>query len=161
MHAPWWKGTRGEWLVVAQIVLMVLLFFGPRTAGAGPARGFPFPHACKVIGALLMIAGGTLLIAGIVGLRSGLTPLPYPRERADIIQTGAFAIVRHPMYSGGLILAIGWTLIVQDWLTLCYTRGLFLLIEVKSRRKEKWLAEKFPGYAAYQRRVRKLIPFIY
>ncbi len=130
-NAPWWKGHRGEWLVVAQIVLMALLFFGPRTMGAGPARGFPFPHACRVIGAVLMLAGGTMLVAGIVGPRSGLTPLPYPKDKADLIQTGAFAIVRHPMYSGGLILAIGWTLIVRGWLTLCDTIALFLLIEVK------------------------------
>lgn len=27
---PWWKGTRGEWYVVAQIALIVLVFFGPR-----------------------------------------------------------------------------------------------------------------------------------
>jgi protein-S-isoprenylcysteine O-methyltransferase Ste14 len=36
-----------------------------------------------------------------------------------------------------------------------------VLLEVKSRREERWLREKFPEYAAYQRRVRRLIPFLY
>jgi protein-S-isoprenylcysteine O-methyltransferase Ste14 len=36
-----------------------------------------------------------------------------------------------------------------------------VLIEVKVRQEEQWLLERFPGYAAYRRRVRKLIPFVY
>ena len=30
-HAPWWKGERGEWYVVAQVFLFALVVFGPRT----------------------------------------------------------------------------------------------------------------------------------
>ena len=32
----WWKGERGEWLVVGQVVLMTLVFLGPRTLSDGP-----------------------------------------------------------------------------------------------------------------------------
>ena len=39
--------------------------------------------------------------------------------------------------------------------------ALAMFFDIKSRREEVWLAEHFPEYAAYQRRVRKLIPFIY
>ncbi len=42
-----------------------------------------------------------------------------------------------------------------------YVAALFVLLDVKSRREERWLVEKFPEYPAYQRRVRKLIPFVY
>jgi protein-S-isoprenylcysteine O-methyltransferase Ste14 len=38
---------------------------------------------------------------------------------------------------------------------------LFAFFDIKAWRKEQWLKEKFSGYAAYQARVRKLIPFIY
>ena len=47
------------------------------------------------------------------------------------------------------------------WLTLGYVFAHFVLLDVKSRREEKWLAEKFPTYAAYARRVRNLVPFLY
>jgi protein-S-isoprenylcysteine O-methyltransferase Ste14 len=109
----------------------------------------------------LMVVGGVLFVVGLVRLGRGLTPLPYPKDGAELIQTGPFALVRHPIYSGALVLALGWALYVQGWLTLGYVVVLFVFLDVKSRREERWLAEKFPAYAAYQRRVRKLVPFVY
>ncbi|MGD1047449.1 MAG: isoprenylcysteine carboxylmethyltransferase family protein [Candidatus Krumholzibacteriaceae bacterium] len=156
---PWWKGARGEWLVVTQVLLILLVFFGPRAAASWPA--WPFPHAFRLAGGVLMIVGGTLLAAGLVRLGRGLTPLPYPRDGAELVQTGPFALVRHPMYSGGVVLALGWALCVRGWLTLLYVVVLFVFVDMKSRREEKWLAEKFSTYATYKKRVRKLIPFVY
>lgn len=101
------------------------------------------------------------MAAGLVRLGRGLTPLPYPKDGAELVQTGAFALVRHPMYAGGLVLGVGWALHVQGWLTLGYVAALFVFADVKSRREEKWLVERYPAYATYQRRVRKLIPFVY
>jgi protein-S-isoprenylcysteine O-methyltransferase Ste14 len=158
---PWWKGARGEWFVVAQVVLIGLVFFGPRTILGHPGWQFPLPHACLAVGGVSMVIGGVLLVAGLIGLGRGLTPSPYPKDGAALVQTGAFALVRHPMYSGGLVLGLGWALCVQGWLTLVYAAALFVLLEVKSRREEKWLTERFPAYATYQKRTRKLIPFVY
>jgi protein-S-isoprenylcysteine O-methyltransferase Ste14 len=158
---PWWRGARGEWFVVAQVALIALVFFGPRTVFGQPTWRFPLPHVCPVVGVVLIVAGAILMVAGLVRLGRGLTPLPYPRDGAVLIQTGAFALVRHPMYSGGIVLCLGWALHVQSWLTLLYVALLFIFADVKSRREEKWLAEKFPEYPAYQKRVGRLIPFIY
>lgn len=158
---PWWRGARGEWLVVAQVALIGLVFFGPRSVAGQPAWSFPFPRACLAVGGLLMVAGGALLAAGLVSLGRGLTPLPYPKAGAALIQTGPYAVVRHPMYSGGLVLALGWALRTQSWLVVGYVAVLFVFLDLKSRREERWLTEKFPAYAGYQRRVRKLVPFVY
>ena len=157
----WWKGARGEWLVVGQLLLIGLVFFGPRTVAGLPAWLSPYPDAWPVAGGVLMFAGSALLVAGLVRLGPGLTPLPFPKDGAALIQTGPFALVRHPMYSGGIVLAVGWALCVQSWLTLGYAVALFVFLDAKSRREERWLAEKFPAYATYRRRVRKLVPFIY
>ncbi len=92
-----------------------------------------------------MIAGGALFVAGLIHLGRGVTPLPYPKDGADLIRTGPYAIVRHPMYSGGLGLGLGWALYVQGWLTLGYAVALFVFLDAKSRREERWLAEKFPA----------------
>jgi protein-S-isoprenylcysteine O-methyltransferase Ste14 len=87
--------------------------------------------------------------------------LPYPKEGTKLIEKGPFALVRHPIYSGGLVICLGWALYVQGWLTLGYVLVLFVFLDVKARREEKWLVERFPVYTNYQQRVRKLIPFIY
>jgi protein-S-isoprenylcysteine O-methyltransferase Ste14 len=160
-HKPWWKGSRGEWFVVVQLGLIGLVFFGPRTVFGQPAWGFPFPHACSVLGGVMMVVGAVLLAFGLVGLGRNLTPLPYPKDGATLVDTGAYGLVRHPMYGGGVLLGLGWALYVYGWLTLAYVIALFVFLDVKSRREEKWLAERFPKYSAYQQRVRKLIPFVY
>lgn len=160
-HKPWWRGARGEWLVIAQVILMALVFFGPRTVMGWPGWPVPISQASPIVGVVLMIGGGLLFVAAIISLGRGLTPLPYPKDGAELIQTGPYTLVRHPMYGGGLVLALGWALIVRGWLTLGFVLALFVLLDVKSRREERWLAQKHPSYAAYQLRVRKLIPFIY
>ncbi len=108
-----------------------------------------------------MLMGGVLFVAGLARLGPGLTPLPYPKDGGALIRKGPYAIVRHPIYSGGLVLAFGWALHVHGWLTLGYVIILFVFLDMKSRREEKWLTERYPQYVEYQKRVRKLIPFIY
>ena len=160
-RAPWWKGAHGEWFVIVQLLLMALLLFGPRTVAGWPPSRLPSSHAGRLAGLVLMVGGAGFLFAGVARLGKSLTPLPYPKEAAKLVQSGPFALVRHPLYSGGLAFAIGWALFVHSWLTWLYAALLFVLIDVKSRREEWWLRERFPEYASYQRRVRKLIPFLY
>jgi protein-S-isoprenylcysteine O-methyltransferase Ste14 len=157
----WWKGSRGEWYVVVQVVLMLLVFLGPRTLPGWRLRPYPLAPLRVIAGGILMALGGLLLAAALVRLGPGLTPLPYPKDGAALVRTGPYGLVRHPMYGGGLMIAFGWALFVRGPLTLGYALLLLLLLEVKSRREERWLAERFPDYAEYQRRVPKLIPFVY
>jgi protein-S-isoprenylcysteine O-methyltransferase Ste14 len=147
--------------VIVQVVLMLLVLAGPRTLAGVGQWTLPFAPQRHVTGAILFVAGGAFFLAGLFRLGSALTPLPYPKDGAPLVQTGPFALVRHPIYSGGLIGAIGIALIVSGWLTFLYVAALFVLLDVKSRQEERWLAQKFPEYRDYQRRVRKLIPFLY
>jgi len=158
---PWWRGARGEWLVIAQIALMLLVLLGPRSAGELPAWPAAPARAWPIAGVALAALGGALFLAGALHLGRGLTPLPYPKDGAALVQGGAYRLVRHPLYSGGLAFALGWALAVRGWLTLGYVLALFLLLDFKARREERWLVARHPEYAAYQRRVRRLIPFVY
>jgi protein-S-isoprenylcysteine O-methyltransferase Ste14 len=160
--APWWKGTRGEWLVVLQVVLIALVLVGPRTWPRIGLAALSLPPPSSALACALMGAGAALLFAGLASLgRPNITPLPYPREDGELRETGAYSLVRHPMYGGGVIFALGWAIWVRGSLTLVYALALFVFADFKSRREEQWLRAKFAGYAAYQARVRKLIPFLY
>jgi len=160
-ESSWWKGERGEWYVIVQVVLMLLIIAGPRTLPAGPDWSLPFAPERQALGAILVVAGGAFFLAGLFRLGSALTPLPYPKEGASLVQTGPFLLVRHPLYSGGLIASFGVALMVSGWLTYLYVAALFVLLDIKSRQEERWLTRKFPKYRDYQRRVRKLVPFVY
>jgi protein-S-isoprenylcysteine O-methyltransferase Ste14 len=159
--APWWKGKRGEWYVVVQAGLIFLVFGGPHTWHGLPAWTPPYTWLGAIVGAVLLLTGTLFVAAGIFGLGRNLTPLPYPKETATLVVTGAYRAVRHPIYCGLFLLAFGRGLWIHSWLTLGYALVLFGLLDLKSRREERWLRERFPDYPAYQRRVRKLIPFIY
>ena len=158
---PWWRGARGEWYVVAQIALILVVFLGPRTVPGLPVWPAPLAGISVVAGAVIALAGFGLLLAGLFRLGPNLTPLPYPTSRATLIRTGPYRLVRHPMYAGGIALAFGWALFVRGWLTLAYAVVLLLFLEVKAIREERWLVDRFPDYPDYQRRVRKLIPFVH
>ena len=158
---PWWRGARGEWYVAAQVALIALVFFGPRTLPGWPLWPESLARISVVIGASLAISGLGLLLCSQFELGTYLTPLPYPKPDATLVQTGPYRLVRHPMYAGGILLAFGWALVVHGWLTLAYATVLLVFLEFKSAREERWLIEKYPGYPDYQKRVRKLIPFIH
>ena len=158
----WWRGDRGEWYVVAQGALFLLIALGPRSLPGSAPWPAPYSGIASVVGFVLMLAGGVLAVAGLLGLgRNNLTALPYPRDESTLVVVGPYAIVRNPIYSGLILGAFGWGLYVNGWLTLAYALALFVFFDIKSRKEERWLAEKFPEYAAYQRRVRKLIPWVY
>jgi protein-S-isoprenylcysteine O-methyltransferase Ste14 len=144
--------------VVLQVVLLALLaaggVWGPRWPGwAGPWRQLlGWPVACL-----------GLALAGAAGLGLGrqLTPLPRPVEGGALRDRGAYALCRHPMYGGVLLLAAAWALLTSP-LALLPAAIAAPFLAAKLSREEAWLAERFPAYADYQRRVRRrLVPFVW
>jgi protein-S-isoprenylcysteine O-methyltransferase Ste14 len=162
-HVPWWKGPRGEWYVVVQAVLFVLIAFGWRLWPNAPAWPEPFATAASILGFVLMLAGIPLAVTGLIALQRArsLTALPYPTDEAHLVETGPYAIVRHPIYSGLILGFIGLGLWRHALLTIVFTLALFVLFDLKSRREEAWLIERFPEYREYCRRVKKLLPWLY
>lgn len=158
-NTPWWKGPRGEWYVVVQIVLFVLILWAPRNVSG---LSWPLSGAVSSItGIVLMALGMALSIAAALNLGTNLTPLPHPKDDASLVVSGPYRLLRHPMYGGVILLALGWAFYVEGWLTLACTALTILFFDIKTRREECWLLQRFPDYAAYRTRVRKLIPFIY
>ncbi len=158
---PWWRGTRGEWYVIVQAGLLALVGFGP-TTGLGLAPwGPPAAWVSLGLGLILAGAGGWLALAGLLHLGANLTVLPHPKDDAALVETGAYSLVRHPIYGGLILAAFGWALLRGSPLGLIYGVILLVFFDLKSRREERWLAAKFAAYPAYQRRVKKLIPFVY
>lgn len=161
VNAPWWRGARGEWYVAAQVVLFGIVLFGPRTLAGLSIWPAQFAGISMVTGVSLMVAGACLALVSVLKLGASLTPLPYPKAQASLVRTGPYRLVRHPIYAGGILLAYGWAITVRSWLTLAYATILLIFFEVKATREERWLVDKYPEYTDYQRRVRKLIPFVH
>lgn len=151
----WSRG--GAW-VFAQFPLTVLALF---VARIGPTIPSIVSGPARWVGLGLFLAGGALFLAGAVKLGPGLTPFPRPNADARLVQSGAYGLARHPIYGGGIIAIVGWALLNGGWLGLVAAALMAIFFDAKARVEERWMLGQFPEYAAYRRRVRKLIPFIY
>ena len=149
-------GRRGEGWVAIQ---MVLLGMTGLAGFLGPAWSGGMRQVAVGLGALLIVAGFILALRGVLDLREALTPLPYPRDGAELVQTGVYGLVRHPIYGGLIAGSTGWGLVTASPAALILALVLFGFFELKSRREEAWLMLRFPAYSAYRRRVPRLIPW--
>lgn len=147
----------GAWVLV-QFPLLLLMVFVPQWTGMS---GWQSTAALQWAGLILM-ALGTLLVALAVGaLGRGLTPFPRPPVRARLRVRGAYAVVRHPIYTGIVMAAIGWSLLWASVAGIALALVLGIFFDRKAVREETWLRRKFKTYRGYQRRVKKLIPWVY
>lgn len=79
-----------------------------------------------------------------------------------VISTGPYALVRHPMYAGALVMLLGIPIALGSW------RGVLVMVAVlpaliwRLIDEEKFLASNLPGYREYQQKVRhRLIPLVW
>ena len=146
--------TPGQWFVVGQFTLLL---------GVSVAPGSPRPQSrtMKVPGAALLTAGALLAGWGLRSLGRNLTALPEPVEHAELVETGVYRWVRHPIYGGLLLLAAGWSLRRGSPAGLSLTAALLGLLQAKARYEEQALSARFPGYPEYARRVRRFLPGVY
>lgn len=157
-----WKGQRGEYWVVAQGVVLIGFVLLPVWRPT-LLDDLPTWVTYGRVAAAIAIGGLALLLMGkgVFDLGENLTPLPYPREEGQLVQTGVYGLVRHCLYSG---LILGMTAISLWLLSLPHFAAvlvLFLVLDAKARQEEAWLLERHPEYADYRQRVKKLIPWIY
>jgi protein-S-isoprenylcysteine O-methyltransferase Ste14 len=151
-------GPRGEGWTFTQVALMLAV----TVAGvAGPAWPGDPSWLRRSVGLLIAIGGQVLFIPGLAAFGHSLTPFPTPVEHARLQVGGAFRYVRHPIYGGLILIALGWSLLSSP-LTLVPTAALVLVLETKSRLEESMLQQRFPEYDAYRRRVRwRFVPGIH
>ena len=169
LNAESWKGSRGEYWVVAQAGLMLGFLVLPvyRPIGllpaALPVSALPVSalYGLWATAALLLLGSVVLVSKGLLALGQSLTPLPYPRADGQLVQTGSYALVRHPLYSGVTLAALAYAV---GQFSLSHLAGALLLLvffDRKASREETWLREKYLNYGDYQQRVKKLIPWLY
>ncbi len=139
---------RGGGWVLAQTILMVVivvLVFLP-----------PFwPGELSYVGIPLAAVGAAGFVWSARSLGASLTPYPRPRETGELIEKGPYRFVRHPIYAAGLLFFLGVGLSSSLPATLG-ALALGLLWWRKATVEEAYLAERFPGYEDYRRRVTRL-----
>ncbi len=131
---------------------------------SGLDRHFAWSHlaaAVSLVGDILVLAGLFIVFlvfrvnsytAGTIEIASGQT----------VVTTGPYALVRHPMYSGALVMMLGIPLALGSLSALVPFAALAGLIVVRLIDEERVLAAGLPGYADYRARTRfRLVPRVW
>jgi protein-S-isoprenylcysteine O-methyltransferase Ste14 len=125
------------------------------------ARFLPDTMIVDWAGLLMVTAGLALAVWARTHLGRNWSGTVTVKEDHELVRSGPYAIVRHPIYTGLLLAMLGTAIILGEWRglsALCFLSAAFLL---KLRREERFMAESFPDtYPGYRARVPALVPLL-
>jgi len=149
--------SRGQGWVIGQFVLIGCIivsgFFDPWHQPRGIAT--------SIVGVGMMILGIYCLVVAFRHLGANLTAYPKPLDDGQLVTTGIYAIVRHPIYTGLLAACVGVAIISQSSICGVFVVALILLLNQKANREEGFLCARFADYPTYRTHTNKFIPFIW
>lgn len=114
-----------------------------------------------ISGAILVIAGITIRGIGIRTLGEYFSRDVETWENQKIIKTGIYNHIRHPAYTGNILQAIGYPLILNSYYTLILSAITIAGFLWRIKVEEKHLSKKIPEYKDYMKETKKLIPKIW
>ncbi|MCU7549637.1 isoprenylcysteine carboxylmethyltransferase family protein [Chitinophagaceae bacterium LB-8] len=159
-------GNQQSWDKVLMAVIMVifLLWVVIIPLDSKRFRWTPgFPTALKYVGGVMLLLSSFFLFRAFSD-NTFLSPLVrVQRERQQqLITTGVYAFVRHPMYLGALLMFLGTPLLLGSYFGIAIGVLVIFLMGLRTLGEEKMLMEEFKDYAAYKQKVRyRFIPFLW
>ena len=149
--------SRGGWWVVGQFIILAMIV----TAGLIQEGHYTGGMLSTVVGTILCVVALGFGWRGFVTLGTNLTAFPRPLDEGQLVITGVYAIVRHPIYTAVLCGSAGYAFLTMSYWGMVLTGILGVWFEFKSRREEQFVRDRFPAYAAYAQTVKKFLPRIY
>lgn len=118
-----------------------------------------FPAWIRWTGAALLVAGATLICLGLVGLGRNLAFAVAPKQDNELVTTGLYRWVRHPLYTAFLIEAAGISVLTANWFAAVTAGSMWTLLVFRTRQEEEKLVERFgDDYRGYMERTGRFFP---
>ena len=119
------------------------------------------PRWVSIVGAALFL-GSYALYAEVLRENTWLSRTIEVQEGQQVVSTGLYGIVRHPMYAVTLVLFLSMPLVLGSALALIVFLAYPAIIAKRLLNEEQVLARDLPGYTEYMHKVKwRLIPFIW
>ncbi len=124
-------------------------------------RVIPHFEAVAWIGMVLCVAGLAICLWARFTLGRNWSVIVTLKGGHELITRGPYAWVRHPIYTGLLTMFVATLLVLGHVAGIIAVPLVFASLWIKLRYEEKLMLQKFPAeYAAYQQRVKRIIPFV-
>ena len=142
---------RGGWWVLAQLGIFALYLYAlVGTDGLTEGLGLGF---ARITGVVTLVAGIGIAVWSMVILGSDLTIFPHPVEKATLVDQGPYRLVRHPIYFGALLSAVGLALAFANPAAAIMSLTFVPFFGAKIGFEEDRLVENVPGYREYRSRI--------
>jgi len=148
------------WLLYGLITIGYVLSF---SIGATKIGRIYYWDTLFIIGFALVAIGLLIRIGSILTLKQFFTYSVSKIENQQLIETGLYKIIRHPGYLGQLIIFIGISISISNWLSI-----LFMMIPIcigytyRIKVEERFMIEQLgENYLDYQKRTKRIIPLVY
>jgi protein-S-isoprenylcysteine O-methyltransferase Ste14 len=153
-RVAWSHELRIRLLIAVVVVVMLRL-------GAFRGYGVYSDPVRAGIGIVLFALGLGLAVWARLHLgRNWGTPMTQ-KDEPELVTSGPYHLVRHPIYSGILIAGLG-TAVALNWLWLAAVVLAGIYFVYSATVEERFLAEQFPdAYPAFRRSTRMLVPFVF
>lgn len=137
------------------------LFFASLLASSGSLAA-PAAASLGLSGCLLALAGAALVVRSRIVLGSAWSLVPSADQGTGLVTSGPYRVVRHPIYLGLALVAIGAALaFASPPALLVVLSGIVPTFVWRARAEEKLLSLTFgEGYEAYRRRTKMIIPHL-
>ena len=152
-RVPWSRELRIRALLVLVAVVLVRL-------GAFRGHGVSSDPLRAAVGLVLFVLGLAFAIWARLHIgRNWGTPMTQKAE-PELVTSGPYRLVRHPIYSGILTAGIGTGVALSWlWLPVVALAGIYFLYSATV--EERFLSEQFPDdYPLYKRSTKMLVPFV-
>ena len=106
------------------------------------------------VGFLIIIIASIIMLKAVKDLASNLSPFPKPLANGNLITSGIYSFIRHPMYYSLILISLGVFIIKLSFYYLFLTISLTLVIKSKIILEEKYLNKKFKNYLFYKDKVK-------
>ena len=127
-----------------------LLPIGPRALAVG----------LTAVGLVLVVVGAVVNLLGRLSLAGNWSNQAVVYESQDLVTSGVYGYVRHPLYASLIWMFCGAALAFHNGAALLATLLVFLpAMHYRARLEEGLLAQRFPDYAAYSARTRRFLPW--
>ncbi|MBO8219347.1 methyltransferase family protein [Prochlorococcus marinus] len=111
----------------------------------------PFSY---LVGFLTIIIAFIMLIVAIKDLGRNLSPFPRPVNNSNLVNTGIYRFMRHPMYYSLILISFGFFITKLSFYYLILSISLGLIIKFKIALEEQYLNKKFKNYLLYKNEVK-------
>ena len=138
-----------------------LLIRGHRLPYSLSARVLPHIEVIAWAGAALCVAGLAFCIWARVTLGRNWSGAVTLKEEHELIERGPYRLVRHPIYTGLIAMCLATAIVLGHVGGIIGLVLVFISFWIKLSDEERVMLKQFPDqYAAYQQRVKRIIPFV-